>query len=139
MNDLLDIRNREMFLDWSWETIVESRKSRAVYDRLARIYYVTDTTILRVVQAAAEKAFKPSRTREVNGSELTCLACHEVHRWRMFRVVLETYMGGHDIYHVIVGDMAVSDHATLAEAKAWMTNKAKQIQARLDLTKYNDQ
>ena len=123
---LLTDRNREIYLDWSWETTIEMRRSQAVYDRLSRIYYVTDRTILRVLDDVNKSQFLP------NADALTS---NEVYSWKIFKVLRETYMGGHELHHVIVGNWKMADFRTLSEAKHYINNKAKLIQGRLELLK----
>ena len=123
---LLTDRNREIYLDWSWETAVELRRSQAVYERLSRIYYVTDRTILRILEDINKSQFAPNPE---------ALTSNELYSWKIFKVLRETYMGGHELYHVIVGNWKLADFRTLSEAKSYINKKAKLIQFRLELLK----
>ncbi len=129
MADMLEERNREIFLDWNWESVVEERRSAAIGLRLSRFYYVSDRTIFRAVEAAALAEWKPSPT---------ALTSVEVFSHRIFKVMRETYMGGHEAFRVIVGKCQVSEHRSLPEAKLWIGTKIKLIQARMELVKMMD-
>ena len=122
---LVDDRNRELYLDWCWETSVELRRTQAVCDRLRRIYYLADNTIFRIIRDDKKK-WKP---------DTTALTSNQVYSWKIFKVIRDTYMGGHECYNVVVGDRQIAEFRTLTEAKHYINVKAKLIQGRLDLLK----
>lgn len=122
-------RNIDLFLDFTWERELEQRRTQAVVDRLSLIYYLTERTIFRIVKERTPGYKYEQSDTAITAQEVPAL------RWKIFRVMAETFMGGHMSYHVIVQGRVLSTHPTPGQAKEWITTQAKLIQHRLELVR----